>query len=97
MTSASAYPPSGGLVSVVIPAKDEADNLAILIEEILAALSGRPHEVVVVDDGSTDGTASLLAGMKAAGKPVRHVRHAVPAARAPPSVPASSRRPATWW
>lgn len=78
MTSAFAYPPSSGLVSVVIPAKDEADNLAILIEEILAALSGRPHEVVVVDDGSTDGTASLLAGMRAAGKPVRHVRHAEP-------------------
>ncbi len=82
MTSAAAFPPAGGLVSVVIPAKDEADNLAILIEEILTALAGRPHEVVVVDDGSTDRTPALLAEMRAAGKPVRHVRHDKPAARA---------------
>lgn len=67
-----------GLVSVVIPAKDEAENLAVLIAEILAALDGRPHEVVVVDDGSTDGTAALLARLKGEGAPVRHVRHERP-------------------
>jgi glycosyltransferase involved in cell wall biosynthesis len=78
MTSLSAPPDEEGLVSVVIPAKDEAENLAILIEEIHAALVSRPHEVVVVDDGSTDGTGALLAGMMAAGRPVRHVRHQRP-------------------
>ncbi|WP_181702807.1 glycosyltransferase family 2 protein [Chthonobacter albigriseus] len=66
------------LVSVVIPAKDEKDNLAILIREIHAALADRRHEVVVVDDGSTDGTGELLAAMMADGKPVRHVRHERP-------------------
>ncbi|WP_181705584.1 glycosyltransferase family 2 protein [Chthonobacter rhizosphaerae] len=69
---------SGDLVSVVIPAKDEADNLAILIEEILTALAARPLEVVVVDDGSTDSTGALLARLRQEGKPVRHIRHEVP-------------------
>ncbi|WP_245884278.1 glycosyltransferase family 2 protein [Hartmannibacter diazotrophicus] len=65
-------------ISVVIPAKDEADNLAVLIPEILTALAGRDHEVVVVDDGSSDRTGAMLAGMRAEGKPVRHIRHESP-------------------
>ncbi len=78
MSSFITLPSDAGLVSVVIPAKDEADNLAVLIEEIHVALGSAPHEVLVGDDGSTDGTAALLAGMRAAGKPVRHVRHDKP-------------------
>ncbi len=66
---------SGDLISVVIPAKDEADNLAILIGEILVALEAHPLEVIVVDDGSSDGTGALLAKLAGEGKPVRHVRH----------------------
>lgn len=66
------------LVSVVIPAKDEAANLAILIVEIGDALAGRPYEVVVVDDGSSDGTGELILRLKAEGRPVRHVRHERP-------------------
>lgn len=78
MTVPAEHASDPGLVSVVIPAKDEAENLAILIGEILTALAGRPHEVVVVDDGSTDGTGALLASLRAAGEPVRHVRHERP-------------------
>jgi len=40
-------------VSVVVPAKDERDNLAPLIGEIDAALAGKySYELIYVDDGS---------------------------------------------
>lgn len=47
--------------SVVIPAKDEVENLPGLIDEIHAALAGRAYEIIVMDDGSTDGTKRMLA------------------------------------
>ncbi len=52
----------GTQVSVVLPAYNEAENLIELIPETTAALrdAGLTYEVVVVDDGSTDGTADLM-------------------------------------
>src|SRR5262249_20724255 len=49
-------------LSVVIPIKDERDNLAPLHERLRQALDplGLAYEVLVVDDGSTDGSFSLL-------------------------------------
>lgn len=47
-------------VSVVIPAFNERECLPALLDEIAEALAGRRYEVIVVDDGSTDGTAELL-------------------------------------
>jgi glycosyltransferase involved in cell wall biosynthesis len=48
-------------VSVVVPVRNEAGNIAALVAEIAAALDGRwVFEAIYVDDGSSDATASEL-------------------------------------
>ena len=44
----------------MIPAYNERENLAPLLDEIGAVLGDRPYEVIVIDDGSTDGTFETL-------------------------------------
>jgi glycosyltransferase involved in cell wall biosynthesis len=53
----------GTEVSVILPAYNERANLAELVPETVAVLAdtGLTFEVIVVDDGSTDGTAGLMA------------------------------------
>jgi dolichol-phosphate mannosyltransferase len=50
-------------LSVVVPAYNEVESLPPLFSELRAALAatGRTWELLVVDDGSTDGTAAALA------------------------------------
>ncbi|MBN9670411.1 glycosyltransferase family 2 protein [Roseibium aggregatum] len=62
-------------VTVVVPAKDEAQNLPILLDEIEAALQGRGFEVIVVDDGSTDGTDIVLQDYASTHDWLRPFRH----------------------
>jgi dolichol-phosphate mannosyltransferase len=66
---------TGPEISAVIPARNEADNLGELIDEIHQALQGRSYEIVVVDDGSGDGTPALLERLSAADPRVVHLRH----------------------
>ena len=47
-------------VSVVVPLYNEAENVPILQNELATALKGIDHEIIVVDDGSTDATLSRL-------------------------------------
>jgi dolichol-phosphate mannosyltransferase len=63
-------------VSVVVPVRNEADNIAPLVSEIAAALEGQwPFEVVYVNDGSTDGTDAELQRLMALYPWLRRLRH----------------------
>jgi dolichol-phosphate mannosyltransferase len=64
-------------VSVVVPVRNEAGNVAPLIGEIARALAGEwSFEVVYVNDGSTDGTDAELKRLMALHPWLRRVHHA---------------------
>ena len=50
-------------ISVVVPAYNESGGIVEVLEQVRTALGGIEHELLVVDDGSTDDTASLAAGV----------------------------------
>jgi dolichol-phosphate mannosyltransferase len=52
------------VLSVVVPVRNEGPNIAPLIAEIEAALTAVAHEIVYVDDGSTDDTPQQLAALR---------------------------------
>ena len=63
-------------VSVVVPVRNEADNIAPLVAEIAAALDGQwPFEIVYVNDGSSDDTEAVLQKLMAQYPWLRRVRH----------------------
>ena len=65
-------------VSIVVPVRNEADNIAPLIAEIAAALDSRwNYEIIYINDGSTDATAERLMAMMKERKNLRQLRHAV--------------------
>jgi dolichol-phosphate mannosyltransferase len=73
--SNASQPPA---VSVVVPVRNEAQNLGPLVEEIATALTGRwPFEVVYVNDGSSDDTEAELTRLAATRPWLRQIKHAV--------------------
>ena len=65
-----------GSISVVVPVHDEERSIALLFEELQAALEplGRAWEVIYVDDGSTDGSFAALTRLHAQHDEVGVVR-----------------------
>jgi glycosyltransferase involved in cell wall biosynthesis len=61
-TVMNSVPPASPELSIVIPAYNEVENLAPLLAELRAALAivARSYEIVLVDDGSRDGTAEAM-------------------------------------
>jgi dolichol-phosphate mannosyltransferase len=67
-------------LSVVIPAHNEEGNLEPTIRALVTTLDAHriPHEIVVVDDHSTDGTPALLEALSRALPTVRSVKNEAP-------------------
>ncbi|MBZ0146833.1 MAG: glycosyltransferase family 2 protein, partial [Pseudorhodoplanes sp.] len=63
-------------ISIVVPVRNEAGNIAPLVEEIARALSGRDFEIVYVNDGSSDGTEAELKALMARHSYLRQIKHA---------------------
>lgn len=64
-------------LSVVVPVKDEAENIGPLAREIVTAVSGLgEYEMIFVDDGSSDGTAAALVALKSEMPSLRVISHA---------------------
>jgi dolichol-phosphate mannosyltransferase len=65
------------VIHVVVPAFNEADNMPALLSSIAEQLDplAQRYRIVVVDDGSTDGTAEACRRAAAAGLGVEVVRH----------------------
>jgi len=74
--TADALPPADDTeLSVVAPAYNEAANIGPLVEELVAVLDDepawQPYEIVLIDDGSTDGTAQQICEAAALFEQVR--------------------------
>jgi dolichol-phosphate mannosyltransferase len=63
-------------LSIVIPVKNEVENIAPLVAEIRATLDGLVvYEILYVDDGSEDGTAAQISRLAAETPQLRLLRH----------------------
>jgi len=65
--------PEAGLVSVIIPCYNQAQFLREAIQSALAQTYSH-REIFIVDDGSTDNTAEVTAGLRAYGTFARKMR-----------------------
>ena len=64
-------------VSVVIPCQNEEGNLPVLYERLTSVLDaqGLPYEIILIDDGSTDGTWRTIAELNRRDERVIGLRH----------------------
>ena len=61
-------------VSVIVPTYNEADNIVEVIDRLRRVLGGQPHEIIIVDDDSPDGTWQLARRHGADDPAVRVIR-----------------------
>src|SRR6202166_5401964 len=75
MPQSNGQGPGNPAISVVVPVRNEAGNIAPLVAEIAAALRGRSFEIVYVNDGSSDATEQELRGLMVERPWLRQIRH----------------------
>jgi dolichol-phosphate mannosyltransferase len=76
----SSFDAAAVAVSIVVPVRNEAENISPLVAEIASALDGRwNYEIIYVNDGSTDATADRLAAVTKQRGNLREIRHAISA------------------
>ena len=70
-------PTQGPAVSIVVPAYNEKDGCLPVMKQLIATMedSNLEYEIIVVDDGSTDGTSKILAELEGAITVLRHTRN----------------------
>ncbi|MEM6728757.1 MAG: glycosyltransferase [Pseudomonadota bacterium] len=66
-------------LSIVVPMKNEAENVGPLVAAIEVACGGMGYEIVLVDDGSDDGTWGIIEDLQRDKAHLRGVRHAASA------------------
>jgi glycosyltransferase involved in cell wall biosynthesis len=65
-------------ISVVVPVRNEAGNVAPLVKEIVRALAAfAPNEIIFVNDGSSDDTDAELRSLMKTNYSLRQIRHEV--------------------
>ncbi|MEL6610368.1 MAG: glycosyltransferase family 2 protein [Pseudomonadota bacterium] len=62
-------------LSIVVPMKNEADNVAGLVADIETACAGMTFEIILVDDGSDDSTAEVVRDLQAERPHLRLLQH----------------------
>lgn len=67
--------PTETLLTVVIPVFNERENIGPVIKEVLEAIANEPAELLIVDDGSEDGTAEVVEDLVPDHPKLRFVKH----------------------
>ncbi|HEU4432551.1 MAG TPA: glycosyltransferase family 2 protein [Pyrinomonadaceae bacterium] len=62
------------LISIVAPAHNEEESLPVFVQKVSFELADKDHEIIIVDDGSTDRTWSTIVRLKKEYPGVRGVR-----------------------
>ena len=58
-------------ISIILPTLNEEESLKVLVPDITNILRDEDHEVIIVDDSSTDGTTELVSRFVLTGMNVR--------------------------
>jgi len=62
-------------ISIVVPMKNESENVGPLVQDIETACAAFDHEIILIDDGSTDDTADVIRRLQDTRPHLRLIQH----------------------